>query len=189
MLLKSTCVHVLLLGCLCLAAGAQEAGSFVGTILDPHGAVLPGAKVILTSTTTGASRETLTDPRGSFEFNAVPAGTYILTAQQEGFKKFEKRNLNLLPNDRFSLGQINLEIGSTTEEVTVTAEGAAIQAASSERSGVITSEQVQHLTVVNRDFLALVALLPGVVLNEGSQSQGFNGSARFNANGGRAGQK
>lgn len=189
MSLRATCLQLsVLFLCLLNAAAQIETASVLGTVADPNGAVVPGVRLALLSETTGVIRTVTTNERGDFEFNAVPAGSYTLSAERDGFKKYEKKNLALLPNDRLSLGQIRLQVGAVTQEVVVTAEGATIQTASSERSGVITSEQVQNLTVINRDFSVLVALLPGVVLNEGSQSQGFNGSARFNANGGRSGQ-
>src|SRR5262252_5648384 len=189
MSVKAACLLLVFLSCWALAATAQiDTGSLIGTTVDPSGAVVPGATITLISETTGAARTATTDDRGNFEFNAVPSGTYTVVAERVGFKKFEKKSVNLLPNDHLALGQIQLQVGAVTQEVVVTAEGATIQTASSERSGVITHEQVQNLTVINRDFSVLVALLPGVVLNEGSQSQGFNGSARFNANGGRSGQ-
>lgn len=186
---KAASLLLIFLSCCVLSAAAQiETGSLIGTTVDPSGAVVPGATITLLSETTGATRTATTDEHGKFEFNAVPTGTYTVVAERDGFNKFEKKNVNLLPNDHISLGQFQLALGSVNQEVVVTAEGGTIQTASSERSGVITSEQVQNLTVINRDFSALVALMPGVVLNEGSQSQGFNGSARFNANGGRTGQ-
>jgi hypothetical protein len=186
---RAACLQVsVLIVCVLSAAAQIESGSIVGTVVDPAGAVVPGVRLELRSESTGVARSAVSNDHGDFEFNAVPAGSYTVTAEHDGFRKVERRNVNLLPNDHLSLGQIRLQVGEVTQEVVVRAEGATVQTASSERSGVITNEQVQNLTVINRDFSVLVALLPGVVLNEGSQSQGFNGSTRFNANGGRSGQ-
>ena len=60
--------------------------------------------------------------------------------------------------------------------------------ASSERSGVVTSEQVQDLTIVSRDFSVLASLQPGVVYNGAAETQSFSQSARYNVNGGRTTQ-
>lgn len=128
------------------------------------------------------------DERGNFSFNAVLPGIYTLVAESSGFKKYRKTNLNLEPNDHLALGQIQLELGETTQVVTVEAQGAVVQTESSERSGIITDEQVKHLTVINRDFSFLASLQPGIVANTPGDSQGFRGAITFNVNGGRSGQ-
>jgi hypothetical protein len=63
-----------------------------------------------------------------------------------------------------------------------------VQTASSERSGIVTSEQVQNLTIVSRDFSVLASLQPGVVYNGAAETQSFSQSARYNVNGGRTTQ-
>ena len=163
-------------------------GSIVGTVLDAHGAAIPAVKLQIISDSTGAVREVTSEERGSFAFNAVPPGTYTLVAEHGGFRKFQRKNINLEPNDHLSVGEIRLDVGTISEEVTVTAEGATVQTASSERSGITTYEQVQHLTVINRDFTFLASLQPGIVANTSGDSQGFRGGITFNANGGRTGQ-
>lgn len=163
-------------------------GSITGMVTDPKGAVIPGVSVTLTSDNTGAARTEVTDQRGEFTFNALQPDKYTLTAEHSGFKKYEKKNLVLNPSDHLSAGQLPLQIGQATESVQVIAEGATVQTASSERSGVITSEQVQDLTVINRDFSVLASLQPGVVYNPGAEAQSFSSSSSFNVNGARSGQ-
>jgi hypothetical protein len=163
-------------------------GSITGSLIDPHGAVVPSAKVTLTSQSTGAVRTQTSDQRGEFTFSALPPDTYTLTVEHTGFKKYEKRDWVLNPSDHLSAGEIKLPLGEATESVEVRAEGAAVQTASSERSGVITSEQVSDLTVINRDFSVLASLQPGVVYNPGAEAQSFSSNSTFNVNGGRTGQ-
>jgi hypothetical protein len=163
-------------------------GSIVGTVTDPDGALIAGAKITLTSETTRAVREIKTDRDGNFTFSAVVPGTYTITVEQTGFKRFDRTGIDLLPNDHLSVGPIRLEVGAMTESVRVTAEGAMIQTASSERSGVVTSEQVRNLTIVSRDFSVLASLQPGVVYNGAAETQSFSQSARYNVNGGRTTQ-
>ena len=163
-------------------------GSISGVVVDPHGAVIPSVSVKLISESTGAIREATTDARGEFTFNAVFPDSYTLSVEQTGFKKYEKKNIVLNPSDRLSAGQVQLQIGSANESISVVAEGAAVQVASSERSGIVTSEQVEDLTVINRDFSVLASLQPGVVYNAGAEAQSFSGNSTFNVNGGRTGQ-
>ncbi|HTD23179.1 MAG TPA: carboxypeptidase regulatory-like domain-containing protein [Terriglobales bacterium] len=163
-------------------------GSITGVVEDPHGAVMPSVEVKLTSDSTGAVRTTTSSQNGEFTFNALPPDTYSLAVEHSGFKKYEKKNLVLVPNDHLSAGQIQLQIGQANESVEVIAEGAAVQTASTERSGVITSEQVSDLTVINRDFSVLASLQPGVVYTPGAEAQSFSGNSQFNVNGSRVGQ-
>ena len=62
-----------------------ETGNVVGTIKDTTGAVVPGAKVTLTNTQTGVTNEKLSDVNGSYEFITVRPGTYVITAEKDGF--------------------------------------------------------------------------------------------------------
>ncbi|HBY59704.1 MAG TPA: TonB-dependent receptor, partial [Solibacterales bacterium] len=121
------------------------------------------ASVTLTSATTGVQRKLQTPTTGDFVFNAVEPGAYTVDVEMQGFKKVQRTNVNLTANERLSLGSIALEVGSLTESVTVRAEGAAVQIASSERSGVLTSSQVENLMVKGRNVSSLLQLLPGVV--------------------------
>jgi hypothetical protein len=183
---------VLALSCLflCLATLSAQTvtGSITGVVTDPHGSVMPQVDVKLISDSTGAIRSETTDQRGEFSFNAVLPATYTLVVEHTGFKKYEKKNVVLNPSDHLSAGEIKLQIGAATESVEVIAEGASVQTASSERSGVITSQQVADLTVINRDFSVLASLQPGVVYNPGAEAQSFSGNSTFNVNGGRTGQ-
>jgi len=176
--------------CLCTARLSAQTvtGSMTGTVMDPDGGVIPGVSLKLISESTGLVRETVSNDRGDFFFEAVPPDTYMLTVELAGFKKYEQKNVHLEPSDRLSVGQIRLQLGATSEQVTVVAEGAKVQTASSERSGIITSEQIENLTVINRDFSVLASLQPGVVYNPGAEAQSFSSSSSFNVNGGRVGQ-
>ena len=169
------------------AVGAQVTGSLSGTVLDSSGLPMPGVKLKLVSEATGAMREVESGTEGNFVFNAVPPGFYTLTAEYAGFRKYERKKIELTASDNFSAGQIRLEVGAVADSITVVEQGASVQIASGERSGVVTSAEVENLTVINRDFAVLVSLMPGVVDNPGSESQGFAGgsSANFNVQGGR----
>src|SRR5215471_798767 len=163
-------------------------GSITGTVIDPDGGVIPRVTLKLVSASTGAVRDATSNDRGDFFFEAVLPDSYTLSVELPGFKKYEQRNLHIEPSARLSVGQIKLELGAATDQITVVAQGAKVQTASTERSGVITSEQIENLTVINRDFTVLASLQPGVVYNPGAEAQNFSSSSSFNVNGGRAGQ-
>ncbi len=169
-----------------LSFGQATTGSIVGRVADASGSVVPGASVTALLQSTGAVRQAVTDATGDFVFSALPPGVYTITVEKEGFKKYEKKEVNLPISDRLSIGEIRLEVGVITETVTVSAEGSDVQTASAERSGLVTSSQVQNLTVINRDFSALVALQPGVVANTSrGETPGFDGNSLFNVQGNR----
>src|SRR5438874_2705268 len=171
-----------------LPSGAQQTtGSVSGTITDKTGSVVTGASVRLTSASTSATREATTGADGDFEFPAIGAGRYQLSVRRSGFKTTERSAIELAPNQHLALGAIQLDVGDVSESVTVKADAATVQTASGERSGIITSEEVENLTVMNRDFATLVSLLPGVVDNPGTaEVQGFSGGASFNVGGNRS---
>ena len=137
-------------------------GTIVGTVTDPSGQVIAGAKVTLTSESTGESRTATTNLAGGFAFTALQPGTYSLKVEQTGFKTYERRGLVLSANERLSVGEIRLELGVVTETVRVEAQGALVQSTSSEHSALLTATQVSMIQVRGRDVISLLKLLPGV---------------------------
>ncbi len=138
-------------------------GSILGTVADPSGLAISGASVTLTQANTGVSRSAQSSATGDFAFNAIDPGVYNLSVEFKGFKKTQRTSINLTANERLSVGTIALEVGSMTESITVEAQGAAVQVASAERSGVLTSSQVDNLMIKGRNVTTLLQLLPGVV--------------------------
>ncbi len=126
--------------CLMLAAlpvAAQiTAGSILGTVQDPQGAVIPGAKITLTNAAQGAAsaREVTSSGEGTFLFTPVLPGTYALTIETSGFKKYTQSGIVLNVNDRLGLPPISLEVGSTGESVSVEANAIQLETVTSERS-------------------------------------------------------
>jgi hypothetical protein len=185
----SRSVAISLIGLLVAATMPAQniTGSISGTVADRSDRVIAGVTIRVVSETTSAVRAATTDSNGNFQLNAILAGVYTLTIEHRGFKSFSKRGIELGPNESLSAGTLNLDVGDVTESVTVRADVATVQTTGGERSGVITADEVQNLTVMNRDFAGLVALLPGVVDNPGTaEVQGFSGGASFNVSGMRS---
>src|SRR5260221_11085029 len=80
-------------------AQARDTASLFGTITDAQAAVVPGARVTITNTATGLSRNTVTDSSGGFVFPLLPVGSYNLSVEQTGFRKYERRNILLQANE------------------------------------------------------------------------------------------
>jgi hypothetical protein len=109
------------------ALHAQVTGSFSGTILDATGGAVPNGKVTLTSEATAAARDTQSGSDGDFAFHAVAPGFYTISIEAPGFKKYERKRIELTPSERYSTGAIRLEVGAVTETVVVSEQIAAIQ--------------------------------------------------------------
>ncbi len=152
---------------LILAAGAafgqQVSGSITGVVKDRQGAVVPNAKITVIDQSRGVSREVTTGQDGTFFVGPLQPASYTVTVEASGFKKYEHREVRLFANDRMGLGDLVLEVGQLTETITVEASAVQLQTQSAERSGVVTGQQVANLALNGRNFLALVALVPGVV--------------------------
>ena len=158
------------------------AGSIVGTVKDPGSLAVAAADVILVQPTTGAVRQMKTDDRGDFVFSGVLPGQYNLDVKVSGFKTAERRSIELSASETLPLGVIVLEVGSLTDTVTVTAEGTAIQTASSERAGSINKDQLESLMIRGRNVMSLLEILPGVVDLADEESVTRNWNLAVNGN-------
>src|SRR5439155_18446495 len=84
-------------------AQARDTASLFGTITDAQGAVVPGARVTVTNTAMGLSRSSRTDGSGGFVFPLLPVGTYSMTVEQPGFRKYERRNILIQANENVNV--------------------------------------------------------------------------------------
>jgi hypothetical protein len=154
----------LLFGVICLLLGthlamAQTAsGVITGRVVDPSGLAIPGASVTLTSETTGDRRQAVSADNGEFVFPAILPGSYSMSIEAAGMKRLEKKNVNISASERLATGDLNLEVGTVTDAVEVTAQGAAVQTESEERSSLLSPDQLQALATKTR--LARLELRP-----------------------------
>ena len=161
---KRLCSAVALLGCFAaLCFGQTITGSIVGTVVDASGAAVVSAEVMATQTTTGAKRVVQTNDQGDFLLGSLQPGTYDVTISAPGFKTLQRTGVPLSAQETLPLGRMAMEIGAVTDQVTVSAQGVAVQVASSERAGVISTAQLQNLMIKGRNAMSLLALMPGVV--------------------------
>ncbi len=154
------------------AAAQSVSGSVSGTVIDQSNQVIPGATVTLLDELTGTSRTTQTNQTGAFVLSSVQPGRYTVRIEISGFSTFERKNINLPANERLSLGTVTMAIGALTETVTTLAEGSFVQTASSERSALITSTQLEMVAVRGRDVMSLLRVLPGVAYQGESEAPG-----------------
>src|SRR5262245_36298995 len=170
------------------AAHAQSvSGSISGTVVDQTRQVVPGATVTLVNEATGDSRATVTTDTGLFVLSAVQPGTYTVRIELAGFAPFERRRTVLPANEHLSIGTVQLNVGALAETVTLTAQGSIVQTTSSERSALITSDQIALVADRGRDVVSLLRILPGVSYQTPTDAPGGNfGTTTPNINGNRA---
>lgn len=155
------------------AAMAQfELGTVVGTVKDQAGLPMAGAAIEIRSLATNVARRTTASAAGEFDFVALQPGQYQFSARQEGFKE-ATQTFELAVSQRAELN-ITLEIGASTQSVTVGESVVAVDAASSDISNVRTRQQVVDLPLNGRNFTQLVQLAPGVN-NHGNSTNVSNG--------------
>ncbi len=149
-----------LLGSICLHA--QVAAAISGTVTDPSGAIVPSSKITISNSATGAVRETATDASGRYDAPALPAGQYEIRASKAGFTDQLRTGVNL------AVGQVatvdmKLQLGQSTEAVTVDADAAMVSAATSDMSGLVGGRLIKDLPLNGRSYDELLTLNPGVV--------------------------
>ncbi|HZY62198.1 MAG TPA: TonB-dependent receptor, partial [Edaphobacter sp.] len=164
------------------AFGQTTSGVITGQVEDSQGAAIPQAKVTLTDQQTTVSQSVVTDKNGYFVFPAIKPATYTVSAESAGFQRFEKKNVNVLAADRIAIGVMHLPVGAVSSVVEVHADVTPVQTTSSERSTVITSEQMTGLLSLGRDFTSLLRIVPGSTY-EGNGNNQLNTASVGNFNG------
>src|SRR6266542_3142965 len=115
----------LTLGNTVLLAQQTNVGNITGTVDDASGAILPGAEVIAINQGTNITRSAATTSAGVYFINLLPVGTYTVTVTKTDFQKVTKPDIQVLAGQTFT-ANITLQVGSTTQTITVTAGATAI---------------------------------------------------------------
>jgi len=124
---------------------AQETtGGLQGVIKDPSGAVVPGAKVVVTGTTLVGSKEIVTDGSGYYRFANLPPGTYTLTVTAKGFSTVKRENLSLEVGHLPSV-DISLEVGTASTVVEVTSAAPQIDTTTSRTMTNVTEDVIKFI--------------------------------------------
>jgi hypothetical protein len=154
--------------------------SLVGTITDSSGAVVPGAKVTITEVNTGLSRRMETNASGNYSFPALEPGTYRVSVEQAGFRTAVKEGVDLLVNTTVRADLV-LQPGAVTEQITVTAEVPILQTDRADTGRKIEAVQMVNMPLsYNRNFQALLNLVPGTTRAFQSNSEFFNSQGALN---------
>src|SRR5215471_9087919 len=155
-----SCVACLLV----VAAAWAQTGttSLRGAVTDKSGAVLVGAKVTLSNPAQAVQREAKTGAAGDYEFTALPPGTFTLTIEMVGFRKYEHKGVQLLVNSPATINA-TLEVGGATEIVEVSAQAVALNTSDASLGNAFSERQVQDLPLEGGNVPELLSLQAGVV--------------------------
>jgi hypothetical protein len=169
---------LLLLPC----AAQLDTGVILGTVLDPSGAVIPSAEVVVENQGTGVTQRIHTDNAGNYIAPALLVGNYRLSVSAPGFKTRITENVKLQVSDRLRQ-DFTLETGQVSEQITVDATPPLVDTASTTLGIVVTSQQVQDLPINGRNVVDLLQLVPGAMLRGGSSTQSVGGAQTFRSSG------
>ena len=146
-----------------------------GIVLDESGGALPAATITATHVDTGTMRTTTTSSAGTYVMPALPVGTYTIKAEMAGFATVVKEGIHLAVGQSAAL-DFSLKLAAVAETITVAGESPLVDTKRSDLSGSVDVKQVENLPVNGRDWLGLVALVPGARGNPGSIQVGASGS-------------
>ena len=176
--LRLTCTLSALLLCFALSSFGQAVNAtLLGTVTDASGAVVPNAKVTITEVNTGVGRSGQTNESGNYTFPNLPPGQYSVTVEAAGFKKETRRDIALAVNSTQRV-DIQLQPGEVTETIEITGAAPALQTDRADTGRNIDTMVVSELPVLvsNRNYQALLALVPGTSPPSEQHSQFFNAS-------------
>jgi hypothetical protein len=146
------------------AAQTSGTGALAGSVMDPSGAVIPGATVIATNTGTGQTRTDTTTADGTYRFLLLPPGEYRVKFSAKGFKVSEGAKVEVTVTETAVLNQ-RLEVGSQTETVQVTGAEEALQTENATVGTLLGSQTVTTLPLSTRNYTQLLSMSPGVAAN------------------------
>ena len=156
------------------SAAQSTTADILGTVTDSTGAILPGAKVMVTALATGEKRDATANAAGDFVFNNLIPGRYKVEVTASGFKNFVVPDLLAAAGDRARV-DTQMIAGAVSETVEVRAATPLLQTDSSTVATTLTEKSVQDLPLNGRNFVQLAQMTAGA--NQGPQS-GLSSGAR-----------
>jgi hypothetical protein len=164
---------------LVLAAGAFAQGGNVaisGTVSDPSGAVVAGAKVSVTQKAVSFVREDVTTSSGQFNITALPPATYTVTIAASGFKQYSQDVVMLADTVRNM--DVHLQVGQATDQVTVEASSVQVNTVTPVLGQVVEHSRLVELPLNGRNAADLTLLVPGAVTAIANNSGTLQGDTK-----------
>jgi hypothetical protein len=172
-----------------LVSHAQGLGSIAGRVLDPNGAAIASARVVILQEGTGFSRTATADADGLYVIPSLEPATYSIAVDAPGFSTSKQSGIVLLADQTLTVN-LSMKLGSTTEIVTVSSNALQVDTSTSTLKQVIEQERISELPLNGRNAAQLTLLVPGAVnAPNGGADQGatktFPAAVTYSANGSR----
>jgi hypothetical protein len=164
---------------------AQSTGTITGTVTDPSGAVIQGADVVCTNTETHMVVYGTTSLSGLFAVPDLPVGSYTVTVSQHGFKTLTRSGIRLLTEHTVDLSLV-LQLGESSQSVTVDAPPTLVQATTSDVQTTTDSRQMSDLPLNGRNPFQLAELTPGATSTVAGSTPGQQENVALSVNGQRS---
>ena len=177
---------MLILAWPCSGQTTVGTGSIVGTVADPSGAVVAGAKVKITNVGTGQVIDLTTNSSGVYNSGALIPGGYKVLVQGKGFRSSEVTLTVQVGNT--ASGNVRLQLGAESQVVEVQGSTVAVNTDQATVQGVLSAEQIENLPINGRNFLDLAQLEPGVQIQDGQDFDPTKAGFSSISFGGRAGR-
>lgn len=159
-----------------------DTGRVLGTVVDPTGAVVPGAAISITNTDTGTVNSAVTDAQGAFSVLSLVRGAYQAKAAASGFEQ-ETVTFDLQVSQVKSINFV-LKLGASSESIEVSSAAPLVDTETSSVGSVIEGQQLAEIPLNGRNFTQLALLSPGVTKGAyGSTASGVNGNSETFRNG------
>src|ERR1017187_5352358 len=160
-------------------------GTILGTVTDPSGAVVAGAKVTVKNVGTGLERTTETSADGSYALSELPIGTYTVTVVLTGFQTFEAKGVTVdVASERrvdaaMKTGQVSSRVEVSADQLPL------VETTTNTLGGVLTAQTVENMPVNGRDYTKLIYMNPGVAGSPDQISDSPGSFGEFSMNGAR----
>jgi len=164
--------------CTSTASGQAVYGNIVGTVTDPQGNAVAGAKVTVTNINKGSTEEATTNETGNYLVTHLIPDNYKVHIEAAGFKANDVANVRV-DVDTLVRVDAQLQVGSVTQSVEVTGEVPQLQTEKADVATLFSTQQVESVPIFNRNFTTFQLLSPG------AQIQGWGHAASENPQGSR----
>ena len=190
---KETAVNlfrlIAILALIALPAIPQNvSGTISGIVHDPSGAVVPLVNITATNTGTSATFQTTTGETGAYTLRTLPVGNYDLTAEVNGFKKYQTKGIRLQVNE-IARVDVNLAVGTASETVTVSSQAVVVDTTTATLKAVVDQKRIEELPLNGRNPTQLMQLIVGVVKDtraDVTSGTTYPGSQAVSVNGNRS---
>lgn len=159
--LRAKILVVLTCAVLAPALWAGDGGAVSGTVTDPQGAAILGAKVTAIDSNTNIQQSMATGADGTYSFRELPVGVYEIRVEASGFKPYRRISVTLDANSAL-LVDVSLAVGDRTDTLTVSEAALHVETANTQLGEVVAGSQVNAVPLNGRSFTDLLALQPGV---------------------------